>query len=151
MPRRFAFLIVVACAVLVVAVVTASANGGRPLATAMTGAEESPGPGDSNATGQADIRLNQGQREVCFDLSWANIDGTVFAAHIHIAPPGSPGPIVVPLFSGTFAGTDAASGCVQNVDSGLIKAIRKDPSAYYVNVHSQPNFPGGAIRGQLSK
>jgi len=37
------------------------------------------------------------------------------------------------------------------VDRGLIKAIRKDPSAYYVNVHSQPNFPDGAVRGQLGK
>jgi hypothetical protein len=118
---------------------------------AVAGAAEAPGPGDSNATGQADIRLNQGQGEVCFDLSWENIHGTVFAAHIHVAPPGSPGPIVVPLFSGSFRGTDSASGCVQNVDRDLIKAIRKDPSAYYVNVHSQPSFAAGAIRGQLSK
>jgi hypothetical protein len=35
------------------------------------------------------------------------------------------------------------------VDAALIKAIRKDPSAYYVNVHSRPNFPVGAVRGQL--
>jgi hypothetical protein len=35
------------------------------------------------------------------------------------------------------------------VDADLIKAIRHDPSAYYVNLHSQPNFPGGAVRGQL--
>jgi hypothetical protein len=25
------------------------------------------------------------------------------------------------------------------------------PSAYYVNVHSSPAFPAGAVRGQLSK
>jgi hypothetical protein len=126
-------------------------NGGRPLSTPMTGAEEAPGPGDANATGQADLRLNQGQGQICFDLSWEDIDGTVFAAHIHVAPVGVAGPIVVPLFAGTFAGTDAASGCVQNVDKDLIKAIRQDPSAYYVNVHSLPGFPNGAIRGQLSK
>jgi hypothetical protein len=71
--------------------------------------------------------------------------------HIHLAPAGTNGPIVVPLFAGSFAGTDSASGCVENVDRDLIKAIRQDPSAYYVNVHSTPDFPGGAIRGQLSK
>jgi hypothetical protein len=38
---------------------------------------------------------------------------------------------------------------VQNVDEAVIKAIRHAPSAYYVNVHSRPNFPGGAVRGQL--
>ena len=58
---------------------------------------------------------------------------------------------MVGLFAGTFAGTDDTSGCVQGVDRGLIKAIRKNPSAYYVNVHSTPNFEGGAVRGQLSK
>jgi hypothetical protein len=135
--------------VLAVASVAAAANGGRPLSTDMTGAEEAPGPGDSDATGQADLRLNQGQNRVCFDLSWVNIDGTVFAGHIHIAPPGEPGPIVVPLFEGSFAGTDAVTGCVEDVDRALIKAIRQDPAAYYVNVHSTPGFEAGAVRGQL--
>jgi hypothetical protein len=124
-------------------------HGGRPLSTTLTGAEEAPGPGDPNATGQADLTLNQGQREVCFTISWADIDGEVFAGHIHLAPAGEPGPIVVTLFTGSFAGTDSVSGCAENVDRQLIKAIRRDPSAYYVNVHSRPNFPGGAVRGQL--
>ena len=38
---------------------------------------------------------------------------------------------------------------MQNIDPELIKVIRQDPAAYYVNVHSRPNFPGGAVRGQL--
>ncbi len=107
-----------------------------------------PGPGDPNASGQADITLNQGTNQVCFDLSWSDIDGTVVAAHIHVGPAGVAGPVVVGLFSGAFAGTDSASGCV-DADADLIKAIRKDPSSYYVNVHSAPNFPAGAVRGQL--
>ena len=114
----------------------------------MTGAEEAPGPGDPDATGQADFRLNQGQERVCFDLSWENIDGTVVAAHIHEAPVGVPGDIVVPLFAGMFAGTDSVSDCV-DAERSLVKDIRKDPSAYYVNVHSTPGFEAGAIRGQL--
>jgi CHRD domain len=127
----------------------ATAEGGRPLSTGLTGAEEAPGPGDANATGQADLTINQGQNEVCFTISWANVDGEVFAGHIHVAPAGSPGPIVVTLFTGSFAGTDSVTGCVEDVDAALIKAIRHDPTAYYVNVHSRPNFPGGAVRGQL--
>jgi hypothetical protein len=55
----------------------------------------------------------------------------------------------VTLFTGSFLGTDSVSGCAQNVDPELIKAIRQNPTAYYVNVHSRPNFPGGAVRGQL--
>jgi len=125
------------------------ADGGRPFATTLTGATEVP-PADPDASGSATILLNQGLGTVCFDLSWENVDGTVFAAHIHFAPAGTNGPIVVPLFEGAFGGTDSLSACV-TADGDLIKAIRHDPSAYYVNVHSIPNFPGGAIRGQLSK
>jgi CHRD domain len=149
MRHRFAALIVGLALGLVGAGVAVADNGGRPLSTSLTGAEEAPGPGDPNATGQADLRLNQGQSRVCFDISWADIDGTVSAGHIHIAPPGEPGPIVVPLFEGSFAGTDSISDCVEDVDRDLIKAIRQDPSAYYVNVHSLPDFGGGAVRGQL--
>ena len=124
--------------------------GGRPLSTDLSGAEEAPGPGDANATGNADLTLNQGQGEVCFDLNWADIDGAVFAAHIHVGEAGEPGPIVVPLFMTLLPGDDGgASGCVGGVDPELIKDIRKDPSAYYVNVHSLPGFAAGAIRGQL--
>jgi len=150
MSSRSAVLIASLVVALALAGVATAKDGGRPLATAMTGAEEAPGPGDADATGQADLRLNQGQGRICFDLSWEDIDGTVFAAHIHQAPPGVPGPIVVPLFEGTFGGTDSLSDCVQ-VERGLVKDIRKHPSDYYVNVHSMPGFPAGAIRGQLSK
>jgi hypothetical protein len=124
---------------------------GRPFDIALTGAQEVPGPGDADASGTAHIELNQGQGTVCFDLAWAAIDGTVSAAHIHVAPAGVAGPVVVPLFTGAaFSGTDATGGCAEDVSEELIKAIRQDPAAYYVNVHSTV-FPAGAVRGQLSK
>jgi hypothetical protein len=150
MGRR---LLVAVAAVVFAVVIPAGAVGadaGRPFATTLTGAAEVP-PADPDASGSASIILNQGLGTVCFDLSWENVDGTVFAAHIHLAPVGVNGPIVVPLFAGSFAGTDSVSGCVEDVDRDLIKAIRQDPSVYYVNVHSTPDFPGGAIRGQLGK
>jgi hypothetical protein len=73
----------VAVVVLALGSVAAADDGGRPLSTALTGAAEVPGPGDPDATGQADLMLNQGKREVCFKISWADIDGEVFAGHIH--------------------------------------------------------------------
>jgi hypothetical protein len=151
MGTRIAALIGGLALALAMAGVATAADGGRPFSTPLTGAEEAPAAGDPDATGQADLRLNQGQRRVCFDISWADVDGEVFAAHIHEGPAGEAGPIVVTLFEGSFAGTDAVDDCVEDVDRSLIKAIRKDPSAYYVNVHSQPDFPGGAVRGQLEK
>ena len=151
MGRRLVLLVALTTVALALAPTATAGTGGRPLSTTMTGAEEVPGPGDADATGSVDLRLNQGQRRICFDIEWANVDGTVIAGHIHVAPAGVAGPIVVPLFSGSFAGTAELSDCLHGIDRGLIKAIRQDPSSYYVNVHSTPGFEAGAIRGQLSK
>ena len=77
MRRSLTSLVVGLAVVVALAGVAAADDGGRPLSTTLTGAEEAPGPGDPNATGQADLTLNQGQNEVCFDISWADVDGTV--------------------------------------------------------------------------
>src|SRR3989304_1139685 len=121
-------------------------DGGRPLETVLTGAAEVPGPGDPDGSGTAEIRLNQGQGRVCYSLEVSGI-GPALAAHIHFAPAGVAGGIVVPLTPPT---SGSSSGCVSGVDADLIKAIRQHPELYYVNVHNV-EFPGGALRGPLSK
>ena len=115
-------------------------HGGRPLTAALSGANEVPAR-PATQTGVAVITLNQGQSEVCYDITVSNIIGTVVAAHIHVAVAGVNGPIVVPL--------PPLSGCV-SADPQLIKQIRQNPEEYYVNVHTT-TFPGGAVRGQLTK
>jgi hypothetical protein len=150
MRRRVLFLAATLGMVALLAIGAPAYGQGRPFSTTLTGAAEVPGPGDPDASGTALITLNQGQGEVCFDLSWAGIDGTVTAAHIHVGPAGVAGDVVVPLFAGSLAGTDSTSGCVSGVSEELIKAIRQDPANYYVNIHSDV-FPAGAIRGQLAK
>lgn len=122
--------------------------GGRPLKAEMTGLQEFPGPGDADGTGTARLTLNQGQREICFRISVENITLPAIAAHIH---PGAAGTANPPIVGLTAPGADGmASGCVEGVDRALIKDIRQHPSEYYVNVHTT-DFPGGAIRAQLSK
>jgi hypothetical protein len=149
MRRRVLFLAAALGMVAMLAMAAPALGEGRPFSTTLTGAAEVPGPGDPDASGTAFITLNQGQGEVCFDLSWAGIDGTVTAAHIHIGAAGVAGDVVVGLFAGSFAGTDSASACVSGVSEELIKAVRQDPENYYVNVHSDV-FPAGAVRGQLA-
>jgi CHRD domain len=151
MRLRILFVVAALSVVGLLAVGAPAYGEGRPFSTVLTGAAEVPGPGDADASGTAFITLNQGQGEVCFELSWAGIDGTVVAAHIHAAPAGTAGPIVVPLFTGVaLPGTDSASGCVEGVNEALIKDVRHNPENYYVNVHSTV-FPAGAARGQLGK
>ena len=122
--------------------------GGRPLDATLTGTAEVPGPGDSDGSGTAHITLNQGQGEVCFKITVSDITLPATGAHIHTGEAGVAGGVVVPLTPPDESG--ASSGCVTGVDKDLIKAIRQNPAAYYVNVHNA-DFPPGAVRGQLSK
>ena len=130
------------------ALAAASPGTGAPLVATLKGASEVPAANDPAAGGTALLRLNPGQGTVCFDISWSKVPGTVQHAHIHKAPAGTAGPIVVQLFNGSFAGSASDSGCV-SADRALINAIIDDPGSYYVNVHSTV-YSAGAGRGQLA-
>ena len=120
-------------------------QGGRLLTTTLTGAEEVPGPGDPDGTGFATVTVNPGKGLVCYELDVSGI-ALATGAHIHEAPFGETGDIVVELEPPTDGSSD---GCVE-VDRAEAKDILKAPADYYVNVHNE-EYPAGAIRGQLSK
>lgn len=122
-----------------------ASEGGRKLATTLTGAAEVPGPGDPDGSGSATLTVNPGQNRVCYELTVANI-APATAAHIHEGARTVAGPVRVTL----SAPSDGdSSGCV-TVTRALAREILKDPGDYYVNVHN-PAFPAGAVRGQLAK
>jgi hypothetical protein len=131
------------------AVLTLSAGvalaGGRPISIDLTGAAEAPGPGDPDGSGTASFTFNAGQGEVCYDYSVTGVE-PLTAAHIHVAPTGSAGPVVIATPPTSATG---GSGCV-SAERDLIVAILTNPGAYYFNVHNTP-FPAGALRGQLTR
>ena len=143
MKRLYALLLAMTVGLALPSVVASDAAGAR-RPTSLNGTEEILG-GDSDGSGFAVIRLNVGRERVCWDLSVSNI-APATAAHIHVAPVGVNGPIVVPLSPPT---SGSSAGCRDGVDPGLIQAIIDFPANYYVNVHNA-DFPGGALRGQLS-
>ena len=151
----FAVACAVACAVALLAVPAAAATlspgefpGGAKLEATLTGAAETP-PADLTASGTAVLTLNPGLGEICYRITVSNLSAPPVAAHIHVAPVGIPGPIVVPLTAPTST-TGSVQACATGVSRDLVLAILQNPSAYYVNVHTSI-FPAGAIRGQLSK
>ena len=94
-----------------------------------------------SAPGSAHVTLNQGLGEVCFSIDTAALTTQPVAAHIHIGDAAVNGPVVISL----DWPSNGSAGCV-TADADTIKAVRQNPSGYYVNVHN-PTKPGGAVRG----
>jgi len=89
--------------------------------------------------------VNPGQNQVCYELSVSGVEATM--AHIHKGAAGQNGGVVVPLAKPDASGK--SSGCATTAPD-VAQALIQSPEDYYVNVHTA-KFPGGAIRGQLSK
>lgn len=120
---------------------------GNKLTANLSGANEVP-PTDPNASGKANVRLNQKKKRVCFKITFEGIENP-FAGHIHKGKAGINGPVRVPLFE--LAGLPSPiSDCTEGVKKKLIKKIKRKPRNWYVNLHTDAD-PGGAIRGQLQR
>jgi hypothetical protein len=104
------------------------------------------GSADTDGAGHASFTIDSAKNEVCYDLMVEKIQPATMA-HIHIGAAGASGGVAVPLAKPDAAGK--SSGCAV-VAPDVVKAILANPAGYYVNVHNA-EFPGGAIRGQLSK
>jgi hypothetical protein len=149
--RLFAALLLAAIVALAVAGPASAAKlggadqGGRQLTTTLTGEQEVPVKGDLDGIGSATVTVNPGQGVLCYELSVSGI-APATAAHIHEAPVGVAGPVVKDLLPPT---NGSSSDCI-DVGRTLAKEILKNPADYYVNLHNA-DFPGGALRGQLSR
>ncbi|MGH9225157.1 MAG: CHRD domain-containing protein [Acidimicrobiales bacterium] len=148
MKRVIGVLGVGLCLAVLMSVAPVQADDGR-LTAVLNGPSERPGPGDPDAWGRAYITVNDASNQVCVTLLYARVDGTLSGLHIHIAPPTSPGPIVVPFATPTQQGSGVFQQCVTSENEALLDNIAANPSQYYINLHSAPNFGPGAIRGQL--
>src|SRR5205085_763812 len=125
----------VAAAVLVPAVVFAGGTAVPTLTVKMRGAVEVP-KGAPAGKGTAAVTISGSK--VCWRFSGLTGIDQPTAAHIHKAPAGKSGPVVVP-----FGGAFKPSGCTTTT-AAIAKAILAAPSGYYVNVHTA-KFPAGAV------
>jgi hypothetical protein len=151
-------------------------NFGAPL----NAAEEVMPPGVENtstAAGNTIFRLNRAGTELSYQLIVANIENVV-AAHIHLAPAGANGGVVVWLYPSTaVGGVPPGGGPINGViaegtitESDFVGALATQPMSAliahikaanaYVNVHTNDgvpptntgpgDYPGGEIRGQVA-
>jgi CHRD domain len=83
-----------------------------------------------------------------YSLAWVNI-GAPTLGHVHQGKFGQNGPVKVNLFTTPMPATVfAASGTVRDVDPAVAAELRRNPTGFYSNLHTQ-EFPGGAVRGQF--
>ena len=118
----------------------AKATPTRVVSAKLTGAADVP-KGSPEGSGTAQVTLDAAGSKACWKLTIAGI-GRALSAHVHKAPTGEVGPVVIPL-----GATFAKQGCVL-VSPKVIAAVGENPSGYYVNVHTR-KYLNGAIRGQL--
>jgi len=113
------------------------------------GANEVPVAGAPDGRAVARFRITTDS--VRFDLSWRGFTSP-FASHIHSGVAGMAGPVVVPFFA--TATTDGLPPTLNGVTGSVMAApdllaqIRKNPAAFYFNMHTAA-FKAGVARGQL--
>src|SRR5215204_2216883 len=108
-----------------------------------------PGTCGGPGTGTATITIDRNARTLCYAITTSNVALPLVAAHIHVAPVGEAGDVVIPLFTQPVNAATVGPTCLTDLDKNLLKAIIRNPENYYVNVHNTP-FPNGAVRGQLA-
>lgn len=130
---------------------------------AQSGGEEVPA-NTTKSRGHARFWLSADGTELRYRLNVANIEG-VTQAHIHLAPPGVNGPVVVFLYGFNPAGITTngilAEGTLTQANliprpaigfggtmAELVAALRGGGA--YVNTHTLA-IPGGQVRGQVKE
>lgn len=138
-------LVLVACAALLSNMWASTAHAERAsLRVTLTGIQEVPGPGDADGTGSAEIRVDSGEDQLCWDLHARQVD-VVTAAHIYR---GAAGIVGSPIITLTTPDADGHSrGCLA-IDDAMVRELAMRGHEYYVNVLTEAH-PEGAIRGQL--
>jgi hypothetical protein len=147
MSRTVRVFLAFALAGICIALTSAPAHA-RPLHTELSGAEEVtaegvPNQGDLDGSGTFVGKLKAARGSLCYTLTVTGI-APATAAHIHVAPAGQVGPVVIAL----EPPTDGSSTACATASTELLRDIQRNPDQYYVNVHNA-DYPAGALRGQL--
>jgi hypothetical protein len=115
------------------------------FAATLSGEEAVPGPGDPNGSGTVNLRVNMRKQKVCQVMRLSGVPDADIA-NVRRGRRGDTGPIVVDL---DVLGRVTRS-CTTSVPSDTLRAVRRHPRRFYVNVTSD-SHPRSAVRGQLKR
>lgn len=94
--------------------------------------------------GLATFTFDEKKSTMYFNVHLTGLSGPITGMHIHNAPEGENGPVIINLT--TYLNGTRAKGAVANISAtSFAKFLTGD---YYINVHTAEN-PGGEIRGQI--
>ena len=148
----------------------ASPDRSSKIRAELSGFEEDPAALSTTGTGSLRLEIDEDDQELTYELSYADLEGIVTQAHIHLGGVAQSGGIstflcsnlgngpagtqACPAAPATITGTLTAANVIGPVPQGilagemaeLIDAIEADTT--YVNVHTT-KYPTGEIRSQL--
>ena len=163
----------IAAAITLIGAASVMGAGGRGfnINTRLTGYEETPSAVSTTGNGSFRAAVAADGESIAYELSYADLEGSVSQAHVHFGQLTATGPIVVfactnlgngptgtqpcpaspAVVTGTWTAADvtglaAERGIEAEAWDEFVAAIRA--GAAYVNVHSS-KWGGGEIRGQL--
>jgi hypothetical protein len=111
------------------------------LVTATLTAANAVPKGPAGASGTARLTLDVDTGEACWTIAVKGLDRSL-SAHVHEAPPGKVGPVVIPL-----GDRFSRKGCVLS-SSRALREVAAEPGDYYVDVHTVEHLDA-AVRGRL--
>jgi hypothetical protein len=153
-PLRTTIALAAAGALVAVALPTTALAGSTEtlISTKLSGKKEIGSPGDPDGTGQFTAITTK--NTLCYTFSAKRI-GKAAAAHIHTGGKDVTGPVSITLMLPT---PDGVAECLEAVPDAEdtsttlgeseLAGLKANPKGYYVQAHT-PDFPAGAIRGQL--
>ena len=149
--RKRMVLIALAAALASIAVLGGSASAGKPgtgtlREVELSGAEVVPPPGDPDGSGRGRFHLYPMKNKICYRVTVSGIQ-TATRAHLHMGDAGERGEQVK---LNLRPPRNSARECIRGLGERFIKKIAHNSSSYYVDVHNN-EFPGGALRGQLTR
>jgi Cu/Zn superoxide dismutase len=134
----------VGTAVLAPRTLRAASIGVVDLVAVASGADETPAT-TSQATAIGHFSVSADRTKLVYDVKVSGLSSDATAMHLHMAPRGKAGPIMI----GLDTPVDGRSvGCVTGLKSTDVDALLDPNQVLYMNIHTKNN-PGGEIRGQV--